>query len=146
MDDEPPPLICLALNVADTICRDPISGTYSLVGLLDTVYVDHFPAVLPTFGVYTAVTGGHGHVHLVVELASPRTANPADDRRIWDRGTDLYFDDPLQITEVIAKVESLEVPSRGTYRIKLHADSAFLSERRLAVTLKPSDGEANHGD
>ena len=68
----------LALIIADAVVSDAATGKHYIAGTFQTLAAVEFPAVLPGFAIYLAVTEGHGMVALEL-LFSAR--GPEDYRR-----------------------------------------------------------------
>jgi uncharacterized protein DUF6941 len=125
----PPPTI-LALIIADAVVSDAATGKHYIAGTFQTLAAVEFPAVLPGFALYLAVTEGHGTVALELRVVD------ADEQRepVFRGDIEARFPSPVALGEMAIRLPgALTFPVPGEYRVQVLYADRVIAERRLQV-------------
>jgi hypothetical protein len=124
----------LAMVICDWIWRDPYNGKATLLGTFSAIFGVDFPLIHPILSVYVSLTDGRGIVPLRLELID------ADEQReaIFSLTQDIEFPDPRMIAEIGFVAANIQFPEPGEYRLQLFAANEFVIERRILVSMAPT--------
>lgn len=134
--DVPP--YALALIVCDQIYKDFATGKKSLLGMFSALTADSFPAMHPSFGLFIALTDGHGEVPIKLRLID------VDEERepVFEIKGHANFSDPRAVIELSFQTPPIQFPAAGEYRLQLFGgvDDDPLMERRLMLLPTQPEG------
>ncbi len=129
----PPPEV-LSLIVCDQIITDRLTGKQSLIGMFSVIHAPKFPVHHPQLSVFTALTGGHGRVELMIRIVD---ANESRRPLVEGKGQ-VQFNSPLAVANLALQFHGLTFAEAGEYRVQLVCDGNLLREARLRlVQAKP---------
>jgi len=124
-----PPMV-LSMVLCDSVWQDPTTGKYFLLGLLEYVGADAFPAIYPGLTVFAELTDAQGEVEVMVELLQ---VLPSGNRTIrTDRGK-VQFPDKTTTIGVSFSLADTTLPEAGEYWLELSAGGDHLAARRLVA-------------
>ena len=121
-------LVVQALLTADRVIKED-NGKHSVIGIFDRFGVPSFPATLPPWGIYVALTnlsmGDHKFaINLVHDATSSAVLGIAGDMAIKGPGSGI---------EVALPVLSSTFPESGSYTMSLHIDGDHVATRIINI-------------
>lgn len=105
------------LMLCDSVSRGP-DGQVSLIGLINRIDRETFPAALPSCTVYCRVGYGDGDFTLRFVVRGP------DGEPVYDdgEGVAITLDDVLDAAEVALQIDDLPLPEPGAYWVEAWLD------------------------
>jgi len=114
----------LAVLLAQGHAFDPKTGTHSLLGIVNRLRVDGFPAVVPQLFCYVALTGLNGEYALRLSIHRARD----DEEVAYADGVIPRLATPLEFVEVLLGLEEVPLEVGGRYIFKFAMNGAVLHE------------------
>jgi hypothetical protein len=139
--DCPPPVL-LAMVMADSVQRDPLTRKFSILGAFDTISAPSFPCRHSGVAVYLSLTGGRGLVPFVLKLVDVDETRPP----VLALEDALRFADPMSWVESSFEFHGPVFPEPGDYRFQFFAAGEMLRELRLKLRLVPKPGAQQSGE
>ena len=124
----PPPEV-LSLIVCDQIITDRLTGKQSLIGMFSVIHAARVPVHHPQLSVFTALTGGHGRVTLMIRIVDANEAR----RPLVEGQGQVQFNNPLAVANLALQFHGLVFVEAGEYRVQLLCDGELLREARMRV-------------
>lgn len=114
--------------MCDYVLVEQGTNKVSLIGSFRELSVDRFPAVLPPFFIYAALTDGLGTGTLELVLSRLET-----DEEVYRYRTRISFQDQLTVLHVYLRLHNCSIPAPGAYEFMLLVDGALVAQRQLRV-------------
>jgi hypothetical protein len=121
----------VGLTLCDHVLVEQGTKKVSLIGSFWEVGVERFPAVLPPFFVYAALTDGLGSGTLELVLSRLET-----DEEVFTYRSAITFLDQLSVLYVRLRVRNCSIPASGANQFMLLVDGALVAQRQLRVHLR----------
>jgi hypothetical protein len=110
--------------------RHELGGKFSLMGLFESIYANHFPAIHPRFAIVNEWTGGKGEFKVRIRLLS---TNKQDVLSESEAALSLFSE--TQKHRDISVRFNTTFPSPGTYWIEMLLDSERVALVPLPVQI-----------
>lgn len=118
--------ILLSLLTCNRVIFDRMSGTPSIIDIVQVVNAPKFPVRLANLVFFCELTNGHGKSDLNVKLIK------SDNEKIlFDQTRPVEFKDVQQVISVTLNMQGIIFPEPGQYHFQLFSDDQFLGERRI---------------
>ena len=124
-----PPPACLAMIICDHIWQDPATGKRTILGTFNELCSPTFPAIHLNLAIYVSLTEASGTMSF-----RTRIVDVNDERApVFEANETLKFPGPQAVMDFDIKIETLEFPEPGDYRIQLFVGGEFITERKMMV-------------
>jgi hypothetical protein len=121
----------IGLFLCDYVLVEEGTKKISLIGTFEEAHPASFPAVLPPFFVYAALTDGVGRGTL--ELVFSRLETDED---VFSYRKQISLRDQLSVLHVKLRVRNCPIPASGVYQFALLVDGMLVAQRQLRVYSK----------
>lgn len=128
MPNRPIP-ICLSFVLCDRVISDAMTNQYSLIGIIQQIHANKFPARTPPITVFWELTSCHGPTPLRIEIVDVNEIRPP----VMEAETTMNFQDPRAVTQAALKLSGLIFPEPGEYRLRMICHGEFVADRRIAL-------------
>lgn len=120
------PPILLSAIICDRVIFDKITGTPSLINIIQTINSQSYPMrIVLVF--FCELTNGHGKTTTQIKLVSTQQ----EDKPIFEQSGTVEFADVQQIVTLAVSLHGIVFPQPGEYRFQLFSDGQLLGERRV---------------
>ncbi len=123
--------VFVALLIADRVITED-NQKKGIIGTFTQFTVRQFPAALPPWFIYAAVTNLVGEHTFSLNLLFDRSQQV-----IFSAGGKVAVDQPRRVIELVIHVPNVVFPDEGTYTISFHIDGDLLATRILDVVKAP---------
>jgi len=124
---------CLAIILCDAVIEDKATNKKSLIGIFNTIGSPKFPVVHHSASFLVTLTDGRGRTPLVV-----RMVKLDNEREVLSLRSEVRFDDPVSVVDLVLRMQGLPIPEPGTYVIEVLFEGVPIGSRRFrAVKTKP---------
>ena len=124
--------VFVALLAADRVITED-NQKKGIIGTFTQFNVRQFPAALPPWFIYAAVTNLSGEHTFSLNLVFDRSQQV-----VFSAGGKFAVDEPRRVVELVIPVPNVVFPEEGTYNISFHIDGEQIGSRILDV-LKASE-------
>ena len=111
----------------------PEEGEVRMIGTFQAIHASRFSFTLPRLNVYVQLTDAEGIMNGQIRCVD-RTGRPVFGTPLRS----IRFRSPLEIVQVVFRIEDCRFPQAGNYRIQFLCDGRLVTERRL--TLNTEEG------
>jgi hypothetical protein len=122
-----PEPVFVALLLADRVITED-NQKKAIIGTFTQFTVRDFPAGLPPWFIYAAVTNLAGEQSFSLNLVVDHTQQV-----IFSAGGTLRVDDPRRVVELVIPVPNVVFPEAGTYVVTFHVEGEQIGSRILDV-------------
>jgi hypothetical protein len=123
----------LSMVVCDYVWWDSSTKKYTLLGTFTRLRGETFPMQQHNFGIYLALTDGHGPTELRLQLIDVNLERDP----VFETSGCVNFEDPRMVVQVGFNIGDISYPAAGEYRLQLFANTDdLLLERRVEVTAR----------
>ena len=119
--------VFVALLVADRVITED-NQKKGIIGTFTQFSVRQFPAALPPWYIYAAVTNLSGEHTFSLNLVFDRSQQV-----VFSAGGKVAVDDARRVVELVVPVPNVVFPEEGTYNISFHIDGEQIGSRILDV-------------
>ena len=135
--------ILLSAITCNRVIFDKISGTPSIIDIVQTIDAPRYPARHPQIVFFCELTNGHGTTEAKIRLVDIQE----DEKIIFEREGKVQFENVKQIVTLAMNLQGIVFPRPGEYRFQLFAGGYLLGERRITcrqIKLPPKAGANEH--
>jgi hypothetical protein len=123
-----PPPVPISLHFCDLLIVEAVTKKVSMIGSFDALFASDFPAIFPSFRVWTYLSDFTGECIMTLEFLSLDEGDVVyRDDQAW------FFTDKLRAHPVFFTVNDACFPAAGTYECRLLVDNEVIMSRRLTV-------------
>jgi Family of unknown function (DUF6941) len=128
---------CKALLLCDQVLVEEVTGRMSLIGIMDYVQIDEFPAEFPRCQVFLQITNGLGVYNVTIEI------HDLSDNSVIYRLGDVPVEMPDRLARVsmIIRVPRVEIPHPGEFDVVVLANEEEIERQSLELTDNDESGE-----
>ena len=128
---------CKALLLCDQVLVEEVTGRMSLIGIMDYVQIDEFPAEFPRCQVFLQITNGLGVNNVTIEI------HDLSDNSVIYRLGDVPVEMPDRLARVsmIIRVPRVEIPHPGEFDVVVLANEDEIERQSLELTDNDESGE-----
>ena len=112
----------------DTVARDDATGKLTIINTLVGYTVAAFPATLPPFAVYLAMS----EIHLLTPLKI-YVVNTLDEIMFETEKSFVSAPHPMALVEHVMRFKGVVIPAAGDYFLRLTAADQYIMESRLGI-------------
>jgi len=131
--------ILLSAITCNRVIFDKISGTPSIIDIVQTIDAQRYPARHPQIVFFCELTNGHGTTEAKIRLVDVQE----DEKIIFEREGTVRFENVKQIVTLAMNLQGIVFPRPGEYRFQLFSGGYLLGERRITcrhIKLPPKAG------
>ena len=119
--------VFVALLMADRVITED-NQKKGIIGTFTRFTVRQFPALMPPWFIYAAVTNISGEHSFSVNLVSDTTQQV-----IFSAGGKVNVDNPRRVVELVIQVANVAFPHQGSYVVLFNIDGQQMGSRVLEV-------------
>ena len=123
---EVPPILLSAI-ICDRVIFDKISGSPSLINIIQNINAPKYPVRYWQLVFYCELTNGHGSTKAKIRLVDVQE----DEKVILEQERVVKFGNVKQVLTLALNLQGIVFPQPGEYRFQLFADGHLLGERRV---------------
>jgi hypothetical protein len=122
-----PEPVFVALLMADRVITED-NQKKAIIGTFTRFTVRQFPALLPPWFIYAAVTNISGEHSFSVNMVSDATQQV-----VFSAGGKIDIDNPRRVVELVIQVANIAFPQKGNYLVIFFIDGQQIGSRVLEV-------------
>lgn len=119
--------ILLSAIICNRVIFDKISGTASLIDIIQYINAPKYPMQYWQLVFYCELTNGHGSTKTNIRLVDIQE----DEKKIFEQEKVVKFLDVKQVLTLATNLQGIVFPRPGEYRFQLFANDNLLGERRI---------------
>lgn len=119
--------------IADTVIQEKVTDKWSVIGVFDTIYTNHFPFIFPRLGLFICITDAVGKYEIRVEFLDD------NDKKLGQfEGIQLEVKDRLSSVGFGIQTRNLPIPKLGKYNFDLYFNDDYIKSMPLNVAQRQS--------
>jgi hypothetical protein len=124
-----PPPKCKAILICEQVIVEAVTGKCSIIGVLQSFFVDDPPSKTDRFSVFLQLTNGHGEYGVTIEI------HDMEDGEVLATLPDLTVElpDRLSVKNLIIVCPPLTVEHPGSYDLVVFADDEEIDRQRFQI-------------